>query len=184
MKPRWAWPARGLAALLLAQSLAGCGHATKLEWPEGAVLDQADLLSPKAEKLLDARLHQFWNDTGNAVVVVSVNSLEGKTVEQYAFDLFNAWGIGSRQDNRGILLLVAPTERKVRIEVGCGLESILTNSNAASVIENEILPSFRQQDFEAGTLKGADALMQSLANVRKPGLPVSPICKESQKEAA
>lgn len=147
------------------------------------MVDKADILPPSSETTLDTRLRRFWNDTGNAVVVVSVNSLDGQTIEQYAFDLFNHWGIGAK-DNRGILLLVAPNERKVRIEVGCGLESILTDEIAATVISDQILPHFRESDLAGGTLAGADALMARLADIREAGSPVTPICKENQKEAA
>lgn len=184
MIPRWSWSARGLAAILLAQSLAGCDHAAEPHRPDSPVVDKADILPPSSETTLDTRLRRFWNDTGNAVVVVSVNSLDGQTIEQYAFDLFNSWHIGSKTDNRGILVLVAPNERKVRIEVGCGLESILTDKIAATVISDQMLPHFRENDMAGGTLAGADALMGRLADIREAGSPVTPICKENQKEAA
>ena len=184
MKPRWSWPASGLAGILLAQTLAGCGHAAEPSHPEVAVVDEADILTPTAEAKLDQRLTKFWNDTGNAVVVVSVTSLKGETIEKYAFDLFNQWGIGSSKDNRGLLVLVAPNDRKVRIEVGCGLESVITNDEAAEVIAKDMIPEFKQGDMAGGTLAGVDALVERLGETRKPGPPVSPICKAHMKEAA
>ena len=83
-----------------------------------------------------------------------------------------------------MLVLVAPNDRKVRIEVGCGLESVITNDEAAEVIAKDMIPEFKQGDMAGGTLAGVDALVERLGETRKPGPPVSPICKAHMKEAA
>lgn len=150
------------------------------------MLDEADILPASDEAALNQRLTQYWSKSGNALVVVSVTSLDGQSIDDYAFDLFNDWGIGDAATNRGLLLLVAPNQRKVRIEVGCGLEGRITNDVAASIIDDDILPEYRAGNLEAGTLAGVNALIEELAapassndNNR-----TSPICKARANKAA
>jgi uncharacterized protein len=154
--------------------------------PVGPVLDQADILSPEEEAKLDQRLRDLRGRTGDALVVVSVDSLGGETIESYAFNVFNAWGIGSAKSDRGLLLLVAPNERKVRIEVGCGLESTVSDVTAGRIIRERITPEYKTGDLAGGTLAGVDALVEQLAMpmpANDPG-PHSAICRGQLKEAA
>ena len=127
------------------------------------MLDLADILPATDETALDARLRRLWSDTGDALVVVSVDSLAGQPIEDVANDLFNDWGIGDEDTDRGLLMLVAPNERMVRIEVGCGLESTITDELAADIIQQRILPEFREGKFPAGIGAGTDALIARLA---------------------
>lgn len=187
MKPGLSWLARGVAGSLLASLLAGCGQAAAPQAhdvPDHPVVDKADILPAAEETALDKRLTKYWKDTGNALVVASVPSLEGKTIEDYASNLFNSWGIGDRNTDRGLLLLVAPNERRVRIEVGCGLESVITNDEAAEVIREDIVPRYKHGDLASGTLAGVDRLIDELATPPTEGLPVSPICKANLEKAA
>ena len=111
---------RFLAALLTPLAIAGasaCGQQT-LATPNGPVVDLAGIIPDASERSLDLRLRRFYDRTCRAVVVATVPSLKGRTIESYATETFNRWGIGSADRNDGILLLVAPKERKVRIEVG------------------------------------------------------------------
>ncbi|WP_339870802.1 TPM domain-containing protein [uncultured Brevundimonas sp.] len=124
----------------------------------GRVVDQARLLSPDREAELDGTLAALERDTGNQVVVVTVNSLEGLEIEDYGYRLGRAWGIGRRDSNNGVLLIVAPEERRVRIEVGYGLEPVLTDALSALIIQNQILPSFRTGGYEAGITRGVAAI--------------------------
>jgi uncharacterized protein len=174
----------GLAGCVLAQSLAGCGAAADQAAPATPVVDSADILPPTDEASLNGKLTDYWKASGNALVVISVPSLEGKTIEQYAFDLFNERGVGDAKRGRGLLLLVAPNERQLRIEVGCGLEGVITDEEAAAVIRDDITPRFRTGDLAGGTIAGVDALIEELAKPPTSGPPVSPICKENRKEAA
>lgn len=165
-------------------TLVGCSFAgAAQDIPIGPVVDRADILPADEEALLDRHLRAYWDEYRTAIVVASVTSLEGRTIEQVAFDMFNTWGIGDSETDRGLLILVAPNERKVRIEVGCGLESVITNAFAAGVIEEQILPAFRADDFPGGVEAGIDALAEEL--VEHPDAhPMSPLCLADERLAA
>lgn len=154
----------------------------------GRVVDQARLLTPEKEAELTARLEALERDTSDQLVVVTIDSLQGLEIEDYGYRLGRAWGIGQAEENNGALLIVAPNERKVRIEVGYGLEPILTDGLSALIIHNEILPSFRDGHFERGIDQGVTALEAQLrldpaeaearaaaADSPKAGVPVGPL---------
>ena len=124
----------------------------------GRVVDQAELLNPQTRADLDTKLAALEADTGAQLVVVTVPDLQGYEIEDYGYRLGRAWGIGPQETDRGVLLIIAPTERKVRIEVGYGLEPILTDAMSSHIIQTEILPQFRAGSFSAGTLAGVDAI--------------------------
>jgi uncharacterized protein len=96
-------------------------------------------------------------------VVVTVSSLQDQEIEDYGYQLGRAWGIGQKENDNGALLIVAPNERKVRVEVGYGLEPVLTDAFSSQVIRDDILPSFRDGDYQAGVVKGVDALIAQLS---------------------
>ncbi len=173
-----------IALLGLALLTAACGDEAGPARPGGPVVDTADILSPAAEKALDARLRRYWDQKETAIVVATVPSLKGKTIENTALAMYNGWGIGSPRTSRGVLLLVAPKERKLRITVGCGLETVVTNEAAAQIIRDDIKPQFTAGDFESGVSAGVEALMTRIdtANVA-PG-PVSARCRQIMKDAA
>lgn len=154
----------------------------------GRVVDDASLLSETAERRLDEKLAQLEADTGRQLVVATIRDLGGYEIEDYGYRLGREWGVGRRQANDGALLIVAPRERKVRIEVGYGLEPVLTDALSAQIIQRNILPAFRTGHFEAGITAGVDALdaqlrldpevAQARAEVAgrpRPGLPVAAI---------
>jgi len=128
----------------------------------GRVVDQARLLTPEKEAELTARLEALERDTSDQLVVVTVESLQGLEIEDYGYRLGRTWGIGQEGENNGALLIVAPSERKVRIEVGYGLEPILTDGLSALIIHNEILPSFREGHFQRGIEQGVTAIEAQL----------------------
>ena len=128
----------------------------------GRVIDHGDLISDAKELELAARLETLERDTTDQVVVVTVADLQGYEIEEYGYQLGRAWGIGQDGKNNGVLLIVAPSERKVRIEVGYGLEPVLTDALSALIIQNEILPSFREGYFERGIEQGVDAIDRQL----------------------
>jgi uncharacterized protein len=140
------------------------------------VLDGADLLSDTEEAQLDGRLRTFWQDSGTSLVVVTADSLDGKTIEQAATDTFSTLGVGDRQNHKGLLLLIAENDRKARIEVGCGLESVITNAVAARIMENAMIPHFRSGDYPGGIAAGTDELMD-VVEVGGTGHPVSDTCR-------
>ena len=128
----------------------------------GRVVDQANLLTPEKEAELTARLEALERDTTDQLVVVTLDSLQGLEIEDYGYRLGRAWGIGQAETDNGVLLIVAPQERKVRIEVGYGLEPVLTDGLSALIIHNEILPSFRDGYFERGIEQGVAAIEAQL----------------------
>ncbi|WP_299171452.1 TPM domain-containing protein [uncultured Brevundimonas sp.] len=137
---------------------------SKLDFPDltGRVVDQADLLDPATEQALTAKLAALEATSSDQLVVVTVSSLQDQEIEDYGYQLGRAWGIGQKEGDNGVLLIVAPTERKVRIEVGYGLEPILTDAFSSQVIRNDILPAFREGDYQAGVVRGVDALITQL----------------------
>ena len=154
-----------IAAVWLAfgQAAAAQGSA-ELRFPAltGRVVDQAGLLTPAKETELTARLEALERDTSDQLVVVTVDSLQGREIEDYGYRLGRAWGVGQAGTDNGVLLIVAPNERKVRIEVGYGLEPILTDGLSALIIHNEILPAFREGRFERGIEQGVTAIEAQL----------------------
>src|SRR5665213_551834 len=144
-----------LAALIALPAIAAAPHFPALS---GRVVDQAGLLSPASRTKITDWLAQFETATKRQVVVVTVKSLEGLPLEDYGYQLGRFWGIGQKDKNTGAILLVAPTEHKVRIEVGYGLEGELTDAASRQIIEQDILPSFKQDNYQAGIEAGTAAI--------------------------
>lgn len=145
-----------LPAIALAQS--------KPEFPEltGRVVDQADMLSPQAESRLTQMLQAHEQASTEQVVVVTLPDLQGFSIEDYGYQLGRHWGIGQEGEDNGALLIVAKEERKIRIEVGYGLEGRLTDAESSVIINRVITPAFRQNNFQAGIVSGAAAMVQVL----------------------
>jgi uncharacterized protein len=129
----------------------------------GRVVDTAEIISAEVEVQLADRLEFLEKDTGVQLVVATAPSLDGREIDTYSLDLAKAWGIGSAERDDGLLLLVAPNERKVRIEVGLGLEASVNNEEAAKIIYDDIIPHFREGDYEAGITAGVDSLIREVA---------------------
>jgi uncharacterized protein len=126
------------------------------------VVDAANLLTAQDRAGLDSRLATHEQQSGNQLVVVTVPSLDGETIEDYGVGLGRAWGIGRAGEDDGVLLIVAPNEREVRIEVGYGLEGTLTDALSSQIIQDEILPRFRSGDVSGGIVAGTDAILAAL----------------------
>lgn len=141
---------RLVTALLLLLSVFGTAVRAALPDHTGAVTDLASVLSPATEEELQARLAQVEAATTAEIAVATVPSLDGMSVEDYANRLFRQWGIGQEGKDNGVLILVAPTDRKVRIEVGYGLEGVLPDGLAGDIIRDQALPAFRDGNFEQG----------------------------------
>lgn len=129
----------------------------------GRVVDQADLLNPAQEAEITAKLEALEKQSGRQLVVVTIADLQGYEIADYGFRLGDKWGIGTKERDDGALLIVAPNERRVRIEVGYGLEGILTDALSGRIIRNEIVPRFKTGDFPGGIFAGVDALVKILA---------------------
>ena len=120
----------------------------------GYVTDAAGVLDEPTRRDIEALLRSVQHDTSAEIALVTVGSLDGMTVEEYANRLFAAWGIGQKGKDNGVLVLVAPTDRKIRIEVGYGLEPILPDGLAGSIIRADCLPKFRNGDYSDGIRAG------------------------------
>lgn len=134
----------------------------------GRVVDKAGLLSASSKSQLISALEQHEQATTNQVVVVTVNSLQGYTIEEYGYQLGRHWGIGQGERDNGVLLIVAPNERKVRIEVGYGLEGTLTDALSHNIIQSRILPNFRKNNYDNGIVQGTTAIIAALQGTYKP----------------
>jgi uncharacterized protein len=130
--------------------------------PQGYVTDLAHVISPEAKAQLETLAAEVQQKTGAQMAIVTVDSLEGQSKEDYAADLYKHLGVGSKQDNRGVLLLVAPKERQYRIEVGYGLEPVINDARAGD-IGREMVPTLRQQDYSGAVLVGATRIAQLIA---------------------
>ena len=128
----------------------------------GRVVDEASLLSAADRASLTASLADLEARTQDQLVVVTLKSLQGTTIEDYGYQLGRHWGIGQKEKSSGVLLIVAPTERAVRIEVGYGLEGTLTDAATRLIIENAILPAFKTGDFAGGIRNGTNQIIRLL----------------------
>jgi len=150
-----------ILAFVVAASVAG---AQTLTFPAltGRVVDDAGILDAGARAALTQKLAALEAKTTDQLVVATVKSLQGTSVEDYGNRLFRNWKLGQAVKNNGALMLVAPNERKVRIEVGYGLEGTLPDAVTKLIIENGILPRFRANDFAGGIARGVDDVIQVL----------------------
>lgn len=128
----------------------------------GRVVDLADLLRASTEAELTARLAAHEDSTSNQIAVLTIPSLNGEVLEPFATDVFRTWGLGQTDRDNGVLILIARDDRKIRIEVGFGLEGALPDATAGAIIRNEMTPRFRNGDFEGGTLAAVDAVIGSI----------------------
>jgi uncharacterized protein len=162
-----------LLALVLLSMATGqrlAAAATDLHFPQltGRVVDEAGLLTPAERQSLTEALRAHEEATGNQVVVVTLKSLQGTPIEEYGYQLGRFWGIGQKGRDSGVLLIVAPTERKVRIEVGYGLEGALTDASSRMIIERIMTPAFRSGQFGPGIVAGVGAILKVISGETSP----------------
>jgi len=154
--------ARAAVVLWLCFFVAAAVAAPEFPKLSGRVVDVAGMLSADQRQRLDSQLQAHENVSGNQLVVVTVPDLGGYDIESYGYQLGRHWGIGQKQENNGVLLIVAQQERKVRIEVGYGLEGMLTDALSANIIHTVILPYFKRGQFAEGIERGATAIIEVL----------------------
>lgn len=167
--------AAALALVLVAAPLGAPAQAAEPVFPplSGRVVDEADLIPPDREAAISAKLEGLEQKTGDQLVVVTVKSLQDLEIEDYGYQLGRAWGIGQKGTNNGVLFIIAPTERKTRIEVGYGLEPVLTDTLSSVIIQRSVLPDFRQGRFADGIEHGTDALIAQLSLPREDAIAVA-----------
>ena len=149
---------------LLIGLLACCSIIAAPSFPSlsGRVVDKANLLGSTTEQRISQQLEAHQNATGNQVVVVTVPSLQGYDIETYGYQLGRHWGIGQKGKNNGVLLIVAKQERRMRIEVGYGLEGTLTDAISSNIISAIMRPAFKRGQFEQGIEAGTTAIIEAL----------------------
>ncbi len=156
--------ARLFSLVLAFCALIGGAQAQTLSFPplSGRVVDEAGLLDAATRAALTQTLADLETRSTDQLVVVTLRSLRGTSIEDYGYRLGRAWQVGQKDKNNGVLLIVAPNERKVRIEVGYGLEGTLTDAISKFIIENSILPRFKAGDFPGGIRRGVEDIVQVL----------------------
>lgn len=144
--------------------LIAAANALALPAPQGHVSDFANVLSGDMKYRIESLAASFQTETGNEIAVVTVESLDDQPVENYTFDLYQKWGIGKKGKDNGILILVAPNERKIRIEVGYGLEPIINDAVAGRIIRETMIPWFKNNDYNLGILNGLSETIQIISS--------------------
>jgi len=139
-----------------------CAVALTLPALTGRVVDGANIIPAEMRISLEGRLADLEAKSGIQLVVATVTSLEGQEIEPYANQLFRSWGLGQKAKNNGVLVLVAPNEHRVRIEVGYGLEATLTDALSKVIITNAMTPRFKTGDFSGGISRGVDDIITVL----------------------
>ena len=135
----------------------------------GPVVDEAGILSESTEQQIGLLIRSHQDSTSNQLAVLTVSSLEGEVLEDYSLRVARTWGLGQADKNNGVLLLVAVAERKIRIEVGYGLEGDLPDITAKRIIDGDMTPYFRQGDFDNGILLGVRGVLEAIEGTYEPG---------------
>lgn len=160
------WASRAIGVLLLCFA-AMQAHAAAVTFPErgrSAVVDAAGVIPDRAQAALEARLVAWNRSRGSQLVVATVPSLQGREIQDYGTGLLRHWRLGRAGANDGIILLLAPNERQVRIEVGYGLEPVLTDARSSAIIREAIRPSLRAGDVAGALTAGAEEIMRVVAS--------------------
>ena len=126
------------------------------------VLDEAGILSPEVKASLEFMIQKHEDSTGNQLLVVTIPGLEGNEISMYANEAYNHYKLGQKGTDNGVLLVVAHGDRKVRIEVGYGLEGALPDALCGRIIQREIIPRFKEGDFDGGVSNGVMAILQAI----------------------
>lgn len=136
----------------------GYPHLTEI------VTDKAEIFLPEQLHGLRTKLTQFETETTNQLVILTINSLDGETIEEYAYGVFNQNKLGQKEKDNGILILFSKNDREVRIEVGRGLESYITDAVASRIIRNTMIPKFKEEDYFGGIDEATDQIIEFLNN--------------------
>lgn len=151
-------------AVLWLGGLAAAGRAAEVPYLQGRVTDDAEILSPAAIERIGALLADHEARTTDQVAVLTVATLDGESIEDFALRVFEAWQLGQRDRDNGVLVVVAPGDRRMRIEVGYGLEGRLTDLEAGRIIRNAMAPRFKADDYDGGIEQGVAAILAQLEN--------------------
>ena len=155
----------GLLGLLFALLWSPALAATGPQFPAltGRVVDDAHVLSPQVQADLTTKLAALEQKTSRQLVVVTLPTLGGDDIEDYGYQLGRAWGIGQKGISNGALFIVVPSEHKVRIEAGYGLEATLTDAMSSVILQRAVIPKFRSGDVQGGIVDGTDAIIDQMS---------------------
>jgi uncharacterized protein len=175
---RWSrWLASVFALLLFVFS--GIAHAYDVPTHEGAVTDTSGTLTTEDDAALEARIAAYRTRTGNEIGVLVIASLDGETIEDVAYRTFNAWGVGGRGADNGVLLVIAMREHRSRIETGKGIGHLLTDVQSAHILQETLAPRLRRHQYREGIAATLDAIETALGS--EGGAPPRPAARrESQ----
>jgi uncharacterized protein len=151
-----------IVALLVALVSPAGVFAADVPYLTGRVVDNAQILSPDARTRLTAVLRAHEEATSNQIVVLTVPTIQSEGIEEYATEVFNNWKLGQKVQNNGVLVVVVPLDRRMRIEVGYGLEPVLTDAMASVIIRDVMAPAFKRGDYNAGVQNGVAAIIARL----------------------
>ena len=171
-------------ALLLAIVLCVSGIAAAVDVPylSGRIVDDAEILQRATRERLGAALSAHESATGNEIVVLTIPTLEGESIEGYATRVFDTWKLGKKGRDNGVLLIVAPQDRRLRIEVGYGLEGTLTDVAASRIIRDVITPAFKAGDYDRGIGDGVAAIVAALeGRAASPAAAAPPAAKATSR---
>jgi len=163
--------------MMIAGLLIGCGQSGNP--PQAAVeaashvRDEADVLTVPEQAAIEARINAILQRSGRQIGVLTVSSLSGEAIEAYSLRRANQWGLGRKGINDGVMILVAPNERQARIEVGIGLEQLLTDARAKAIIDQRMLPRFRSGDVSGAVAAGIEGITAIIAPAAANDLMVS-----------
>ncbi|MDF1575854.1 MAG: TPM domain-containing protein [Bacteroidales bacterium] len=163
MKKLSAW-----VLLILLFATVRVARSAEIPYLTGRVNDYAQILSENGRELLGAKLKEHEDRTTNQIVVLTIPSLEGESIEDYSNLVYNEWKLGLKDRDNGILIVVVPYEKQMRIEVGYGLEGVITDLMAGRIIREIMAPMFREGDFEGGITEGALAVIGVLEGQELP----------------
>ncbi|MBZ2175308.1 TPM domain-containing protein [Schnuerera sp. xch1] len=153
-----------MCILIILQTNFGLATDINLPRPSNSfyVYDEPDILEKQAEEYVIRTDEELYKKSGVQIVVASINSLEGMDIREYAVRLFEKWGIGSDEYDNGLLILIVPENREIWIEVGYGLEGILPDSKVGNIIENSMLPHFRENNYSDGIISGFNEILNEV----------------------
>ena len=155
---------RRAAALLLALALLLPAAVRSADVPflSGRVVDNAEILNPATRERITAALKAHETATGNQIAVLTIPTIDAESVEEFSTRVFESWKLGQKGKDNGVLVVVVPQDRKMRIEVGYGLEGTLTDVAAARIIRNVMTPAFKSGDYDKGIEDGTAAIVSTL----------------------
>ena len=169
------------AVLAVVFTVAMFAAAAEVPFLSGRITDNAEILSQTMRRSLTDLMKAHEDSTGNQIAVLTVTTLGGESIEEYATAVFDAWKLGQKGKDNGVLIIVAPSERRMRIEVGYGLEAKLTDLLAGRIIRNIMTPRFKAGDYDGGVEEGVKAVITALegGEVPEAGAETGPVTQTS-----